>query len=93
MKMITKIEYLKALEIVEQYHDQLRMLIVNHEPKLTDIGLKRGDHVTYIGGSESQYLTKGNKYRLTGKPYRNRICIINDAGRRVNLKQSMFEVI
>ena len=65
----------------------------NNKPKLNDIGLKRGDYVVYIGGSESQYLTKNKQYRLTGEPYRNRICIINDKGNRMNCKQSFFNAL
>ena len=91
--MITKDEYLKALEIVEEYHNQLKQEIVNHKPKLNDIGLKRRDYVVYIGGSESQYLTKNKQYRLTGEPYRDRIYIINDKGKRMNCKQSFFNAL
>jgi hypothetical protein len=91
--MITKQEYLKALEIVEEYHIQLKKEIVLHEPKLNDIGLKRGDYVKYIGGSESKYLTKDKQYRLTGEPYRNRICIINDSGARMNCRQCFFNAL
>jgi phage gp45-like len=91
--MITKQEYINALEIVEEYHEQLKKQIVNHEPKLNDIGLKRGDYVIYNGGLESQYLTKNKQYRLTGEPYRNRICIINDKGCRMNCKQSFFNAL
>ena len=88
--MKTKEEYLKALKIVEEYHNQLKKKIVNHKPQLNDIGLKRGDYVVYVGGSESQYLTKNKQYRLIGEPYRNRICIINDKGNRMNTNQSFF---
>ena len=59
--MITKEEYLKALEIVEKYHQQLKKEIVNHKPNLNGMGLKRGDFVVYIGGSESKYLTINKK--------------------------------
>ena len=93
MKNYTKEEYLKALEIVEKYHYQLKQEIVNHKPKLNDIGLKRGDYVVYVGGSESQYLTKNKQYRLTGKPYRSRICVINDKGNRMNTNQSFFNTL
>jgi phage gp45-like len=91
--MITKDKYLKALEIVEEYHNQLKREIINHKPKLNDIGLKRGDYIVYIGGSESKYLTKNKQYRLTCEPYRDRICIINDNGNRMNCNQSFFNAI
>ena len=90
-KMITKEEYLKALKIVEEYHYQLKQEIVNHKPKLNDIGLKRGDFVVYVGGSESQYLTKNMKYRLTREPRGNKIVIKNDKGNRMVTNQSFFK--
>ena len=89
--MITKEDYLKALEIVEKYHYQLKQEIVNHKPKLNDIGLKRGDFVVYVGGSESQYLTKNMKYRLTREPRGNKIVIKNDKGNRMVTNQSFFK--
>lgn len=91
--MITKEEYLKALEIVEKYHQQLKKEIVNHKPNLNGMGLKRGDFVVYIGGSESKYLTKNKKYRLTTEPFRNRVAIINDGGIRKVYKQPLFTIL
>jgi len=88
--MITKTEYLKALDIVEKYHLQLRGVINKHKPPLNDIGLKRNDYVIYIGGSESKLLTKGKEYRLTSPPYRDRIRIINDKGTATNCRQVNF---
>ena len=93
MKNCTKDEYLKALEIVEEYHNQLKKEIVNHKPKLNDIGLKRGDYVIYVGGSESQYLTKNKQYRLTREPSYNKILIINDKGNRMICNQSFFNTL
>ena len=91
--MITKEEYLKALRIVEKYHCQLKFEIEKHKPKLNDIGLKRGDYVVYIGGSESQYLTKNKQYRLIREPAWNKIVISNDKGRRMICKQSFFNTL
>jgi hypothetical protein len=53
--------------------------------------LKRNDFVKYAGGSDSKYLTIGEKYRLTCSPYRNRICVINDNGKRMNTLKRYFE--
>lgn len=91
-KMITKEEYLKALEIVEYYHYQLNKEIKKHENNLNDIGLKKGDYIYYIGGSESQYLTIGKKYRLTGEPFRKVVPISNDNGKRMCCNQNWFSL-
>jgi hypothetical protein len=53
---------------------------------------KRNDFVIYIGGSESKYLTYGQKYRLTSSPFRNRIAIINDKGIRMNTLKKYFNL-
>nr|AKH47485.1 hypothetical protein [uncultured marine virus] len=53
--------------------------------------LDRNDFIEYVGGSDSKYLTEGNKYRLTCKPYRNRVCIINDGGKRMNTNVRYFK--
>jgi hypothetical protein len=60
------------------------------ETRLTGIGLKRNSYIVYCGGSESKYLTIGKKYRLTCEPYRDRVCIINDKGVRMNCKHKHF---
>ena len=91
--MITKQEYLNAIDIVEEYHKQLEKEIVNHVSKFNDVGLKRGDYILYIGGCDSRYLTKNKPYRLTGTPYRNKICIINDKGARMRTNQRYFIII
>lgn len=90
---VSKEEYLKALNLVEEYHSQLKAEIVNHTHNLNDIGLKRLDYIVYIGGSESKHLTKYKSYRLTCKPYRNRVCVINDNGVRMCCNQSYFSII
>ena len=53
--------------------------------------LNRGDYIKYKGGSISKYLTINKKYRLTCKPFRNRVAIINDSGKRMNIKNNYFE--
>lgn len=91
--MITEQEYRAALEIIEQYVIQQKQEIKYKRTHLTDIGLKRGDYVRFIGGSESKYLIKGNSYRLTSEPYRDRVTIIGENGKRKLLKQNLFERI
>ena len=53
--------------------------------------LKRNDFVEYVGGSNSKYLRIGQIYRLTCPPYRDRICIINDSGKRMNTLWRYFK--
>lgn len=53
---------------------------------------KRNDFVKYMGGSNSKYLTYGQKYRLTCSPFRNRIAIINDKGLRMNTLKKYFKL-
>lgn len=91
--MITEQEYLDALELIQQYVIQQKQEIKYKCTHLTDIGLKRGDYVRFIGGSESQYLIKGNCYRLTGEPFSIFVAIIAENGKRKQLKQSSFERI
>ena len=102
--MITKEQYLKALKIVEEYHCQLKNEIEEYhcqlkneiekqKTKLNDIGLKRGNYVVYVGGSESKYLTKNKQYRLTREPSRNKILIINDKGKRMICNQAFFNTL
>jgi len=89
--MITREEYLKALDTVEAYHNQLNLSNVRQLREQLSPDLDRNDFVEYIGGSDSKYLTNGEKYRLTGKPYRNRVCIINDGGNRMNTNVRYFK--
>jgi hypothetical protein len=55
--------------------------------------LQRNDFVKYTGGSISIHLTIGNRYRLTRSPYRDRICLIADNGKRMNTKSKYFETV
>lgn len=91
--MITEQEYRAALELIEQYVIQQKQEIIFKHNHLTDIGLKRGDYVRFIGGSNSQYLIKGNSYRMTCEPYNNRVRIIGEKGKRKVMKQNLFERI
>lgn len=75
--MITKQEYLNALDVISKYLNQ---------------SLNANDYVKYKGGSESVYLTKDKEYRLTSKPFRNKVSIINDAGRRAVINSIYFDI-
>jgi hypothetical protein len=91
--MISEQEYNDALEIIKQYIIQQKQDKKNKYAHLTDLGLKRGDYVRFTGGSESQYLIKGNSYRLTSEPYGNYVRIIGEKGKRMVMKQNLFERI
>ena len=88
--MITREEYLNALELIDRYHQQLDLQNVSGRSEPLNPNLKRGDFVIYNSGSNSQYLTKGKKYRLTGSLWRNRIAIEADNGKRMNTLQQHF---
>lgn len=89
-KPITEQEYKDALELIQNYKNQLKQEKIKKKAHLTSIGLKRGDYIRYIGGSNSTYLIKGNNYRLTGEPFNDRVCIQAENGRRMNMKQNYF---
>lgn len=69
--MIQKEEYLKALEIVEQYHKQLELQIVRHCEKLPDNDiskLKIGEYIKCVKDVKpAKYFTAGKKYLIIGK--------------------------
>ena len=91
--MITRKEYLDALDIVEAYHKQLNLSNVSQLREKLSPDLDRNDFVEYVGDSKSKYLTKGNRYRLTCKPWANRVCVINDGGKRMNTDAKYFKGI
>ena len=90
--IITYQEYRNAVEVVSNYEKQQRDILAVHHPIL---GLEKNDYVIYIGGSTSQYLKKGRKYRLSCKPLSNKrhkrkISIFNDSGRRMVVGHTLF---
>ena len=94
--MITEEMYLLAKKIIDAYESkQLKQAPVSGSLQL-DSGLKRNDYVIYIGGRETQYLTEGEKYRLTGKLWEHSrgiiISVINDKGRRYVTKADCFKL-
>ena len=89
--MITREEYLNALELIDQYHQQLNLSNVRRRSEQLNPDLDRGDFVEYIGGLNSQYLTKGKKYRLTGRMWSKRIAIECDSGKRMTTLQRYFK--
>ena len=91
--MITREDYLKALEIVNQYNQQLNLQNVRVRSERLSRDLDRGDFVEYKGGSNSRYLTKGKKYRLTGNMWSDRIPIEADNGKRMTTLQRYFRGI
>lgn len=88
--MITEEQYLEAKRIIEEYHQQLELLRANNRIEL--LKAKKGDYITYIGGSKSKNLIKGNKYRLTCVPWNIRVAIINESGKRQVFKNRLFSI-
>ena len=78
------IKMLNEFQDIElQYNEQKKIQLI--------LNLNRNDLVEYVGGSNSKYLTKGKKYRLTGKPNSSRVCIINNCGKRMNAPIRYFK--
>jgi hypothetical protein len=98
--MITKEEYLKALKLIEEYRKQIKKEYesickeerVDKSKSLSGLGLTKGDYIIYIGGSESKYLTKGQKYKLFREPKNGYVFIKNDGGNRVALRDHLFSI-
>ena len=63
----------------------------NNKKEQLSPDLERGDFVEYKGGSNSQYLTKGKKYRLTGSMWGEKIPIEADSGKRMTTLQRYFK--
>ena len=88
--MITEKKYKNALKIIEQYKEQSELQIILQRSEI--LTAKRGDYVYYIGGSKSEFLIKGNSYRLTGSPFGNRINVIKENGKSINLRSKYFRI-
>ena len=74
-------EYLELLEAEKAVVKALHIGCVSN----------KGDYVEYKGGSTSKLLIKGNKYRLTCSPFRDRIAVINEGGSRMNTLKKYFD--
>ena len=92
--MVTRNKYEKAVRIVKEYEERERKRKERRDLEIDEAILKlsKGDYLYYIGGSMSEYFIKGDFYRLTGKPYRDRVNVINSKGVRVNTKMRFFTV-
>lgn len=88
--MITEEQYLEAKKTIEAYHQQLELQYSNSRIEL--LKAKKGDYITYIGGSKSKNLIKGKKYRLTCAPWNIRVAVINESGRRQVFKNRLFSI-
>ncbi len=64
--MITREDYIKALDTVETYHRQLDIAIAKHGFSKSMDDLERGDYVECVKvHNQSRYhLTKGKKYEI-----------------------------
>ena len=77
--------------------DEIRKQDVKNDKKETLsisslTSLNRNDFVIYNGGSNSKYLTKGEKYRLTRKPWSDVINVEADNGKRMRTMQRYFTI-
>lgn len=90
--MITKREYLRALNIIEKFHNQYNLNeLIKNKNNLTD-DICKNDYLEYIGGSESKYLTIGKKYRVIRYNINSRkIGIENDIGKRMVTNKNYFK--
>ena len=88
------------IEITEDQYNVLRDIIGKYEieldlksaeakrSKMSHIeSYNRGDYIEYKGGSDSKYLTKHLRYRLTASPLKNsgKVAIINDNNKKNGL--------
>ena len=97
--MINQHQYEQAIKQFEEAEEQIRLtkeIIDLYEAQKNNakaerlLKLKKNDYIEYIGGTNSKYLTVGEKYRLTSESFSERVAIINDAGKRVVLRPHFF---
>jgi len=101
--LITEQEYLAALSVVQKYHRQIKLMAQYARHIMFDMRedkkyesfekIKKGDYLEYIGGSTSQYLQIGKRYRVKDKsdPNRQIVWIVNDAKYTMTLNFSCFK--
>jgi hypothetical protein len=97
--MINLHQYEQAIKQFKEAEEQIRLtkeIIDLYETQENNakaerlLKLKKNDYIEYIGGTNSKYLTVGEKYRLTSESFNERVAIINDAGKRVVLRPHFF---
>ena len=97
--MINRHQYEQAIKQFKEAEEQIRLtkeIIDLYETQENNakaerlLKLKKNDYIEYIGGTNSKYLTVGEKYRLTSESFNERVVIINDAGKRVILRPHFF---
>jgi hypothetical protein len=68
--MITENEYLEAVKIVKEYHQQINS-IIDEMPKLNIKTSKKVKCInTYAGGHDLYFLTLGKEYDVIQNPYK-----------------------
>ena len=91
---ITEAQYNALRDIIGKY--EIELVLKSAETERNRVNhiesYNRGDYIEYKGGSDSKYLTKHSRYRLTASPGRNgsRVAIINDNNKRMVCKTSWF---
>jgi len=97
--MINRHQYEQAIKQFKEAEEQIRLtkeIIDLYETQENNakaerlLKLKKNDYIEYIGGTNSKYLSVGEKYRLTSESFNERVAIINDAGKRVVLRPHFF---
>ena len=97
--MINRHQYEQAIKQFKEAEEHIRLtkeIIDLYETQENNskaerlLKLKKNDYIEYIGGTNSKYLTIGEKYRLTSEAFHGRVAIINDAGKRVVLRPHFF---
>ena len=97
--MITREEYLKALDIVEAYHEQLNLSIVRRSYKsLAETEIGESIEVVAVHEQSLKCLTQGKKYEIVnteGDRHFKYIWIIDDNGKRkrYNSTNRMFKAL
>ena len=90
MVMITRQEYLNALELIDQYHQQLNLSVVRRSLCWDD--LQAGDKIIF-DKVMSKYLTEGKEYTVTRVDpdwkdwYSSWFEITDDRGKRKGLRK------
>lgn len=71
-----------------------QLLLCNVVGQSEQLDFKKGDYLTYIGGSATKYLKKGNKYRTTwnGINRAGRVAVVGIDNKRLVLPRRFFKI-
>ena len=82
----------KIADFVSKYVESEQLILPVVSKRSEPFICKKGDYLTYIGGSNTKYLKKGDKYRTTwdGENLAGRIAVIGIDKKRLVLRSSFF---